>query len=119
MVSYLLDITSIDPLKYDLIFSRFLVPERCGLNWKEEITVLAPDVILQRGERYAEVTMSDMTYRLCADARLRVVRDGKELTIYADELIRGDEILFDRRDLLWNLKDFECHESELRTPQPL
>lgn len=119
LVSYLLDITSIDPLKYDLIFSRFLVPERCGLNWKEEITVLAPDVILQRGESYVELTMDDVTCRLCADARLRVIRDGKELTIYADELIRGDEILFDRRDLLWNLKDFETHEPELRTPQPL
>ena len=34
LVSYLLGITSIDPLKYDLIFSRFLVPERCGLSWK-------------------------------------------------------------------------------------
>ena len=116
LVAYLLGITSVDPLKYDLIFSRFLVPERCGLNWKEEITVLAPDVTLQRGERYVEVTINDMTCRLCADARLRVVRDGKEMTIYADELICGDEILFDRRDLLWNLKDFETHESELRTP---
>lgn len=119
LVAYLLGITSIDPLKYDLIFSRFLVPERCGLNWKEEITVLAPDVILQPGERYAEVTMNDTTCRLCADARLRVVRDGRELTVYADELKRGDEILFDRRDCLWNLKDFESHESGLRTSSPL
>ncbi|WP_289764429.1 PHP domain-containing protein [uncultured Duncaniella sp.] len=119
LVAYLLGITSVDPLKYDLIFSRFLVPERCGLNWKEEITVLAPDVTLQSGERYVEVMMNGMTYRLCTDSRLRVVRDGKEITIYADELIRGDEILFDRRDLLWNLKDFETHESELRTPPSL
>ena len=119
LVAYLLGITSIDPLKYDLIFSRFLVPERCGLSWKEKITVLAPDVILQQGERYAEVTMNDTTYRLCADARLRIVRSGKELTIYADELIRGDEILFDRRDLLWNLKECETHESGLRTPPSL
>ena len=35
LVSYLLGITSIDPLKYDLIFLRFLVPERCGLSWKD------------------------------------------------------------------------------------
>lgn len=116
LVSYLLGITSIDPLKYDLIFSRFLVPERCGLEWKEELTVLATDVTLGEGERYVELEADGNTYRLCTDARLRVIRDGKELTVYADELIRGDEILFDRRDLLWNLKDFETHESELRTP---
>lgn len=119
LVAYLLGITSIDPLKYDLIFSRFLVPERCGLVWKEEMTVLAPDITVPGGERYVEITMNDATYRLCRDARLRVVRDGRELTIYADELIRGDEILFDRRDLLWNLKECETHESELRTPPSL
>lgn len=119
LVSYLLDITSIDPLKYDLIFSRFLVPERCGLNWKEELTVLAADVTLGVGERYVEMEAEGNTYRLCTDARLQVIRDGKELTVYADELIRGDEILFDRRDLLWNLKDFEHHESELRTSPSL
>lgn len=113
LVAYLLGITSIDPLKYDLIFSRFLVPERCGLNWKEKITVLAPDVSLPVGERYVEITMNGTTYRLCRDARLRVLRDGEELTVYADELIRGDEILFDRRDLLWNLKECVIHESEL------
>lgn len=119
LVAYLLGITSIDPLKYDLIFSRFLVPERCGLVWKEELTVLAPDITVPGGERYVEITMDDATYRLCRDARLRIVRSGKELTIYADELIRGDEILFDRRDLLWNLKECEIHESELRTPPSL
>lgn len=113
LVAYLLGITSIDPLKYGLIFSRFLVPERCGLNWKEKITVLAPDVPLSVGERYVEITMNGATYRLCRDARLQVIRDGEELTVYADELIRGDEILFDRRDLLWNLKECAIHESEL------
>lgn len=104
LVAYLLGITSLDPLKYGLLFSRFLVPERCGLNWKEEITVLAPDVALQRGDRYVEVTMDGASCRLCVDARLRVVREGRELTVYADELQCGDDILFDRRDLLWNLR---------------
>ncbi len=119
LVSYLLGITSIDPIRYDLIFSRFLVPERCGLNWKEELTVLAPDITVNAGERYVEITADDRTYRLFPDARLRIVRDGTEQTIYADELIRGDEILFDRRDLLWNLKDLYNESEELRTPPSL
>lgn len=78
LVSYLLGITSIDPLKYDLIFSRFLVPERCGLVWKNEITVLAPDITLNKGEQYVEIQSENKTYRLCADARLRILRGGEE-----------------------------------------
>lgn len=113
LVSYLLGITSVDPLKYDLIFSRFLVPERCGLNWKDEITVLAPDITLDKGEQYVEIQSENKTYRLCTDARLRIIRNEEERTIYADELICGDEILFDRRDCLWNLKELETHEPDL------
>lgn len=105
LVSYLLGITSIDPIRYDLIFSRFLVPERCGLNWKEEITVTAPDVELQTGETYVDVRMGGNPYRICRDAQLRIKRGEQELTVYADELKAGDEILFDHRDLLWNLKE--------------
>lgn len=119
LVSYLLGITSIDPLKYDLIFSRFLVPERCGLSWKDELTVLAPDITLGKGERYVEMESEGKTYRLCTDARMRVIRNGEERTIYADELMCGDEILFDRQDCLWNLKELETHESDLRTPPSL
>lgn len=105
LVSYLLGITSIDPIRYDLIFSRFLVPERCGLNWKEEITVTAPDVELQAGETYVDVRMGGNPYRICRDAQLRIKRGEQELTVHADELKAGDEILFDHRDLLWNLKE--------------
>ncbi len=105
LVSYLLGITSIDPIKYDLIFSRFLVPERCGLSWKDKLTVLAPDIHIQRGVEYIEIEIENTTYRLHPEAELRIVRDGMEMTITADKLSCGDEILFDRRDCLWNLKE--------------
>lgn len=117
LVSYLLGITSIDPIKYDLIFSRFLVPERCGLNWKEKLTVLAPDVSIQRGAEYIEVEIENTTYRLHPEAELRIARDGNEMTITADKLSCGDEILFDRRDCLWNLK--EIANEQLRTSEPI
>ncbi len=117
LVSYLLGITSIDPIKYDLIFSRFLVPERCGLNWKDKLTVLAPDTTIHRGMDYMEVEIDNTTYRLHPEAELRIVRDGMEMTITADKLSCGDEILFDRRDCLWNLK--EIANEQLRTSEPL
>lgn len=117
LVSYLLGITSIDPIKYDLIFSRFLVPERCGLSWKDKLTVLAPDIPIQRGVEYIEVEIDKTIYMLHPEANLRIVRDGKEMTITADKLSCGDDILLDRRDCLWNLK--EIANEQLRISEPL
>ena len=117
LVSYLLGITSIDPIKYDLIFSRFLVPERCGLSWKDKLTVLAPDIPIQRGVEYIEVEIENTIYMLHPEAKLCIVRDAQEMTITADKLSCGDDILLDRRDCLWNLK--EIANEQLRTSEPL
>lgn len=105
LVSYLLGITSIDPIKYDLLFSRFLVPERCGLFWKEEVTRFCNDVELKPRDKYVEVALDGR--RLCfdMDAQLRIVRDGSEITVYADELHPDDEVILDNRDILWNVKE--------------
>ena len=104
LVSYLLGITSIDPVAYDLLFSRFLVPERCGLNWVEEITVLGGNVQVEAGNSYVEITADGRTYLFDRDAQFRVERGGKELKIYADQLQAGDDIRLDRRDILWNME---------------
>ncbi|MBR2156113.1 MAG: hypothetical protein IJ941_04170, partial [Clostridia bacterium] len=32
-----------------------IIPERCGLSWKDKLTVLAPDIPIQRGMEYIEV----------------------------------------------------------------
>ena len=37
------------------------------------------------------------------DARLAVRRDEKQIEVYADELWEGDDILFDNRDLLFEI----------------
>lgn len=105
LVSYLLGIISIDPVKYDLIFSRFLVPERCGLNWLDAISVMAPDVSLSAGEEYVEIELDGKPYRFFRDAEFQIKRDGRLMKVYADELTDGDDILFDNRDLLWTLKE--------------
>lgn len=104
LVSYLLGITSIDPVAYDLLFSRFLVPERCGLNWVREITVLGGNVQVEAGSSYVEIEMNGRTYLFDRDAQFRVGRGGEELKIYADQLQAGDDIHLDRRDILWNLE---------------
>ena len=45
-----------------------------------------------------------MTLRLDRDAELVIARDGSRLTVYADQLRESDDVLFDNRDLLFNLQ---------------
>ena len=45
-----------------------------------------------------------VTLRLDRDAELAIVRDGNRLTVYADQLRVSDDVLFDNRDLLFNLQ---------------
>lgn len=107
LVSYLLGITSIDPLKYDLLFSRFLVPERCGLNWTEAVSILGQDIQLLPGEDYVEIQVEGKSYRFFKDAEFQIIRNGKPMKVYADQLHEGDDILFDNRDLLWTLNEIK------------
>lgn len=103
LVAYLLGITSIDPIAYGLLFSRFLVPERCGLSWVNEITILGENVQVESGNSYVEITIDGSRYLFDRDAQLWIQRSGQEMKIYADQLQAGDDIRLDRRDLLWNL----------------
>ncbi|NDW10997.1 PHP domain-containing protein [Dysgonomonas sp. 520] len=105
LVSFLLGITSIDPVKYELLFSRFLVPERCGLEWVDEITVIGEHITVPKGNDIVRVSIDENVQVFFRDAEFRILRSGKEITVYADELKPGDELLFDNRDLLWTLKE--------------
>jgi DNA polymerase-3 subunit alpha len=105
LVSYLLGITSIDPIKYDLLFSRFLVPERCGLKWVEEITRIGEEVGIKAGAPFVEVQTDEGNIALNTWAQLHIRRDTERINVYPDELREGDEILFDNRDKLWNIND--------------
>lgn len=104
LVLYLLGITLIDPIKYDLLFERFLLPERAGL-YPSQVTIIGNDI---ESKEYVEVTMeNNKTYKIDKDAQLLVKRDGEEepIVIYADELKGGDDIQFDNRDLLFTLNE--------------
>lgn len=46
-----------------------------------------------------------VTLRLDRDAELAIVRDGNRLTVYADQLREEDDVIFDNRDLLFNLQN--------------
>lgn len=104
LVLYLLGITLIDPIKYDLIFERFLLPERAGL-YPSDVTVVGDSI---ESKDYVEVELNNgQTYKIGKDAQLVVKRDGedKPIVLYADELQEGDDIQFDNRDVLFTLHE--------------
>ena len=95
---YLMGITLIDPIKYDLLFERFLLPERAGL-YPAQATVLAGEI---ESAAFVELELENgKTLRLDKDARLLVRRGEAEITVYADQLIDGDDVRFDHKDFLW------------------
>lgn len=104
LVLYLLGITLIDPIKYDLIFERFLLPERAGL-YPSDVTVVGDSM---ESKDYVEVEFDNgQTYKIDKDAQLVVKRDGEDdpIVLYADELQEGDDIQFDNRDVLFTLHE--------------
>ena len=89
LVLYLLGITLIDPIKYNLLFERFLLPERAGL-YPSDVTVIGEDI---NSNQYVEVMLENhKTYKIDKDAQLVVKRMGTDapIVVYADELQAND-----------------------------
>ena len=100
LLLYLMGITQIDPIKYDLIFERFLLPERAGLE-PSEVTIIDGEI---DSNCYVEVALENGKTKLFdADSILRITRNGTEMSVYADSLQEGDDIIFDNHALLWDL----------------
>ena len=100
LVLYLLGITLIDPIKYDLLFERFLLPERAGL-YPSQVTKMVENI---DSVKFVEINMENgRLLRVDVDAQLLVCRGNENIVIYADELRAGDDVVFDHRDLLWSV----------------
>lgn len=104
LLLYLLGITLIDPIKYDLIFERFLLPERAGL-YPAQTTIIGEDI---ESLKYMEVDLEcGRSLKIDVDAQLIIKREGEEepIIVYADELQEGDDILFDNKDELFTINE--------------
>ena len=105
---YLLGITLIDPIKYDLLFERFLLPERAGL-YPAQATIFDKEI---ESNSYIEFELENgKTLKLDKDAQLLVIRANEEFVVFADELMDGDDIVFDHKDYLWNVNYFDHAKS--------
>lgn len=104
LLLYLLGITLIDPIKYDLIFERFLLPERAGL-YPAQTTIIGEDI---DSTKYVEVELEGSHKLLIdVDAQLIVKRKNEDepIIVYADELQEDDDILFDNKDELFTINE--------------
>lgn len=100
LLLYVMGITNIDPIKYGLIFERFLLPERGGLE-SCQVTKMAKQI---QSDNYIEMVLENgKTYKFDIDAKFHIKRGNEELDVYADELQIDDDIVWDNNDLLWNL----------------
>lgn len=100
LVLYLMGITKIDPIKYNLIFERFLLPERAGLA-PMDVTIIEPSI---ESEEFIEIALENgQTIKLDKDAELLIKRNGKQLKVYADQLQNDDDIVWNRRDELFTI----------------
>jgi DNA polymerase-3 subunit alpha len=102
LLLYLLGITLIDPIKYDLIFERFLLPERAGLQ-PADTTVIGNDI---DSKKFFALTLENgKTINVDFDAEFMVKRGGETVRVYADELEEGDDIIFDNKDILFTINE--------------
>ena len=100
LVSYFLDIIHLDPIKWDLMFERFLIPERAGLV-PEIVTIITDSIV---SENYIKLVLDNgKEYVFDRDAEFRVKRGDDVVTVYADELLPEDDIIFDNKNLLFDL----------------
>lgn len=100
LVLYLLGVTFIDSIKYGLIFERFLVPERAGLE-SSDVTMMCDDI---DSSDYVELELDNgKKYAFDKDAKFLIKRNGEILQVYADELCENDDIIWDRKTELFDL----------------
>lgn len=88
LVSYLLNITQLDPIKYGLLFSRFLQKnDPIGIVSKQK---LSNSKIIKK---VIKILVNKKEVYLSPESSIKVMRDDKELTIQAKNLKINDKLI--------------------------
>lgn len=104
LLLYLLGITLVDPMKYDLLFERFLLPERAGL-YEANVTIIKEQI---QSCDYVEIELENgRTIKFDRDAKFLVRREGEAepIEVYADEIKTSDDIILDNRDNIFTINE--------------
>jgi len=90
LISYLLNIVEVDPIKYDLLFERFLNEARLGIF--EEI--IENKVSYRESEDYFVLTLEDGSEKLfSSNSEFSIKRDSQKMIVKISELKEEDIIL--------------------------
>ena len=100
LILYLLGITHVDPIRFSLLFERFLLPERAGL-YEAQVTKVIEQV--SDSDDVVEIEFEDGR-KIVLDPDSQIVVDGEERAVYADELKSDMDINFDNIDNLFKIK---------------
>lgn len=100
LVLFLLGVTQVDPIRFDLLFERFILPERAGLY---ESTVTIIDEVVDDSEEVVEIEFEDGR-KITLDSDSQIAVEGAERALYADELEEGQDALFDNIHNLFDIK---------------
>lgn len=88
LVSYLLDITEVDPIKYKLQFSRFIRKGDCiGEVIENEVE---SDTKIQQ---VIKITSGGKELLFTPESSIKILRNSSTITVTAKTLIAGDEII--------------------------
>lgn len=104
LLLFLLGITLVDPIRYNLLFERFLLPERAGL-YSSQVSIIGEKI---ESQDVVEIELENGSkVRFDIDAKFLIKREGYEepIQVYADELREGDDILFDNRDSVFTINE--------------
>jgi len=104
LVSYCLNIVNVDPIRYNLLFERFIIPERAGLV-ETDVTFFDGFCDINAGESYVILDVDGKEIKVFDGSKIFVKRDGEIGRYYPDELKKGDEIILDNYDTLWSLDE--------------
>jgi DNA polymerase-3 subunit alpha len=102
LLSFLLGITQIDPMPYNLLFERFLLPERGGLQ-PSDVTVIGNDIM--KGDYVEIVFEGGKLVRFADDAEFKIRRGDEEIVVFARDLQPDDDVVFDRKDELFTMQE--------------
>ena len=76
------------------------------MNWVDNVTIIGDDIEIKPNETYVELKLEgDKIIKVFRDAEVRIKRDDKEMTVYADELIPEDDIIIDNKDIVWTINE--------------
>lgn len=119
LVNYVLGITQVDPLKYDLIFERFINRSRClekdvllKTDKQENVKIIDINVgdkikartgfttvtnkVITKHKNVCRLTINGQKIVCSLEHKWIVVRDNEEVEVLAKNLLKSDRILYDK-----------------------